>query len=58
MKLVATDLPGVLLVDPAVFGDDRGWFMESFNEARWAEALQGAGEPLPRRFVQIGRAHV
>ncbi len=52
MKLVATDLPGVLIVEPAVFGDDRGWFMESFNEARWAEALQAAGEALPRRFVQ------
>ncbi|MDP3612210.1 MAG: dTDP-4-dehydrorhamnose 3,5-epimerase family protein, partial [Rubrivivax sp.] len=35
MKLVKTDLPGVLVVEPAVFGDDRGWFMESFNEARW-----------------------
>ena len=52
MKLVATDLPGALIVETAVFGDDRGWFTESFNEARWAEALQTAGEPLPRRFVQ------
>ena len=52
MKLVATELPGVLIVEPTVFGDDRGWFMESFNEARWAESLQRAGEPLPRRFVQ------
>ena len=35
MKLLSTDLPGVLIVETSVFGDDRGWFMESFNEARW-----------------------
>ncbi len=52
MKLVRTDLPGVLVVEPAIFGDDRGWFMESFNETRWMAALQEAGEPVPRRFVQ------
>jgi dTDP-4-dehydrorhamnose 3,5-epimerase len=52
MKLLKTALPGVLIVEPAVFGDDRGWFMESFNEARWVTALQEAGEPVPRRFVQ------
>ena len=52
MKLVTTTLPGVLLVEPAVFGDDRGWFMESFNEARFNAALQALGAPLPRRFVQ------
>ncbi len=52
MKVVKTDLPGVLVIEPAVFGDDRGWFMESFNEARWTASLQDAGEPVPRRFVQ------
>jgi dTDP-4-dehydrorhamnose 3,5-epimerase len=52
MKLLKTALPGVLIVEPAVFGDDRGWFMESFNEARWVTALHEAGEPVPRRFVQ------
>lgn len=52
MKLVKTPLPGVLVVEPAVFADDRGWFMESFNEARWLQALAELGEPAPRRFVQ------
>jgi dTDP-4-dehydrorhamnose 3,5-epimerase len=52
MKLIKTELPGVLLVEPAVFADERGWFTESFNEARWNARLQEAGEPLPRRFVQ------
>lgn len=52
MKLTKTSLPGVLIVEPAVFGDDRGWFMESFTEPKWLAALEAAGEPLPRRFVQ------
>ena len=52
MKLVATALPGVMIIEPAVFSDDRGWFMESFNEARWLETLQAHGLPPPRRFVQ------
>lgn len=52
MKLVATSLPGVLIVEPAVFADERGWFLESFNEARFEAALHQLGEPLPRRFVQ------
>jgi dTDP-4-dehydrorhamnose 3,5-epimerase len=52
MKLVTTSLPGVLIVEPAAFGDERGWFMETFNEPRWLEALAALGEPVPRRFVQ------
>ena len=52
MLLVATALPGVVIVEPTVFGDDRGWFMESFHEPRWLEALQTMGLPPTRRFVQ------
>ncbi|MBK1688150.1 dTDP-4-dehydrorhamnose 3,5-epimerase [Rubrivivax gelatinosus] len=52
MKLQHTPLPGVLLVEPTVFADERGWFMESFSEPRWRQALQALGEPLPRPFVQ------
>ena len=52
MKLVATSLPGVMIVEPTAFGDERGWFMETFNEPRWLAALAAAGEPAPRRFVQ------
>ena len=32
MKTQATKIPGVLIVEPMVFGDDRGFFLESFNE--------------------------
>jgi dTDP-4-dehydrorhamnose 3,5-epimerase len=32
MKVETTHIPGTLIVEPAVFGDDRGFFWESFNE--------------------------
>jgi dTDP-4-dehydrorhamnose 3,5-epimerase len=52
MKLLPTLLPGVVIIEPAVFSDDRGWFYESFNEARFGTALNDIGLPTPRRFVQ------
>jgi dTDP-4-dehydrorhamnose 3,5-epimerase len=54
MRLVATALPGVLVVEPAVFADDRGWFMESWNQARFDAGLAGLGLPTPRRGVLRG----
>ncbi len=38
MKVTALAVPGVLLIEPRVFGDDRGFFFESFHAARYAEA--------------------
>jgi dTDP-4-dehydrorhamnose 3,5-epimerase len=32
MKVESTQIPGVLIIEPSVFGDDRGFFLESFNE--------------------------
>jgi dTDP-4-dehydrorhamnose 3,5-epimerase len=52
MKLLPTALPGVVLVEPAVFGDERGWFMESHNERRFNDALAALGLPPARQFVQ------
>ena len=52
MRLLATELPGVVVVEPAVFADDRGWFMESWNQARFDAALAALGLPAPRPFVQ------
>lgn len=34
MKLIQTDLPGCVVIEPQVFGDDRGFFFESFNLAK------------------------
>jgi dTDP-4-dehydrorhamnose 3,5-epimerase len=47
MKVIETPLPGVLVIEPAVFGDTRGFFLESWNAKRFAEAT---GVDLP--FVQ------
>ncbi len=38
MKLIETDLPGCLIIEPRVFGDERGFFYESWNKAKLAEA--------------------
>jgi len=46
VKITETRLPGVLLIEPDVFGDHRGYFMESWNRRRYGEA------GLDRDFVQ------
>lgn len=51
MKVVATGLPGVLVLEPATFEDERGWFAESWSQPRFDAALAAAGQP-PARFVQ------
>ncbi len=38
MKAIPTDIPGVLLLEPKVFGDDRGFFFESYNRRAFREA--------------------
>ena len=38
MKVVQTELPEVLIIEPRVHGDSRGFFYESFQVARYAEA--------------------
>nr|WP_206604468.1 dTDP-4-dehydrorhamnose 3,5-epimerase [Herminiimonas fonticola] len=39
MNVARTKIPDVLLIEPKVFGDDRGFFFESFNEQRFAAAV-------------------
>ena len=46
MNVVETSLPGVIVVEPDVFGDERGFFMETWNARRYEE------DGLPGRFVQ------
>ncbi len=38
MKVISTELPGVLIIEPKVFGDERGFFYESFNAKTFEEA--------------------
>ena len=47
MKITRTDIPEVLIVEPQVFSDERGFFFESFNQKNWREATG-----LERPFVQ------
>ena len=47
MKVIETDLPGVLIIEPTAILDERGFFMESFNERAFREAT-GRDDP----FVQ------
>lgn len=47
MEVIATALPDVLILEPRVFGDDRGFFYESFN----AQAFRAA-TGIDAQFVQ------
>ena len=38
MKIIETVLPGVLIIEPNVFGDARGFFLETFHKQRYEEA--------------------
>lgn len=46
MKILDTTLPGVKIIEPRVFGDSRGFFLESWNQKAFADA------GLPMTFVQ------
>lgn len=52
MNIIQTAIPEVVLIEPEVFSDDRGWFIESFNEQQFHEELVKIGLPVPRPFVQ------
>ena len=47
MKVIETSIRGCVIIEPTVFGDERGFFLETFHAARYAES---AGINLP--FVQ------
>lgn len=47
MKATPLAIPDVFCIEPKVFGDERGFFFESFNQARFEEAI---GKPV--QFVQ------
>ena len=51
MKVIATDLPGVLLVEPDVFCDARGFFLETYHRQKYAAA------GIDASFVQDNHSH-
>ena len=46
MNFIKTSLPGVIIVEPKIFKDDRGYFFESYNEAEFIK------NGITNRFVQ------
>ena len=54
MKVVETRLPGVKLIEPRVFSDDRGFFMEIFQAQRYAE-LAGIDRPFVQDNLSFSR---
>ena len=46
MKVVETNLPSCVIIEPAIFGDDRGFFFETWNADRYRQL------GLPDKFVQ------
>jgi dTDP-4-dehydrorhamnose 3,5-epimerase len=56
MHITETTLPGVRLIEPKVFGDERGFFMEIWNQARYAEI--GIAEPFVQDNLSFSRRGV
>lgn len=38
MKIIKTHIPGLLIIEPRVFADQRGYFLESYNQKKYEEA--------------------
>ena len=45
MNVIETAIPGVVIIEPRIFADDRGYFFESFNQKEFDEKVG------PIRFV-------
>jgi len=48
MKVIDTSIPDVKIIEPAVFGDERGFFMETWSQKKFEELVTGK----PTSFVQ------
>ena len=46
MNFIKTDIDGVIIVEPRIFADNRGYFFESYNEAEFT------ANGIPNKFVQ------
>jgi len=51
MKIQPTELQGVVVIEPEVFSDGRGYFLETFNAKAFAEA------GISEQFVQDNQSH-
>ena len=51
MKFLPSDLPGVILIEPDVYKDTRGFFLETYHEKKYAEG------GIPGPFVQDNHSY-
>ena len=51
MNIIKTDIPGPTIIEPRVFGDERGFFMETWNEAKFV------AEGFDMKWVQDNHSH-
>ena len=51
MRVIKTEIEGVLIIEPELFGDSRGYFMESFSQRAFDRDV------APIRFVQDNRSY-
>ncbi len=56
MKVIETTLPGVLIIEPRVFGDERGYFMETYRASAYAEL--GIPQPMVQDNQSFSRKGV
>lgn len=57
MHIVETELPGVVVIEPKVFGDSRGYFFEVFHRARYEDSTTTEAAASMKKIVQINRSH-
>ena len=48
MKVIDTSIPDVKIIEPTIFGDDRGFFMETWSQKKFEDLVTGN----PTKFVQ------
>ena len=53
MNITRCDLEGLLIIEPKVFGDNRGFFMETWNQRRYSEA--GIGAAFVQDNISVSR---
>lgn len=56
MNVIETKIKDLLIFEPRVFADDRGWFMESFNQKNFEQALTERNLEVPK-FVQDNHSY-
>jgi len=57
MNLIQTKLPGCFIIEPKVFGDDRGFFLETFHVSRY-EKMLGISSPFVQDNYSRSSKHV